>query len=141
MSTTDVKSFFEAVNSDKALAERLAAADKAFGEKHKGEEKNEATRLAAAEEIIIPIAKEAGYNFTINDMVAFEAANAHSEEEEIDDGELAQVAGGIDGGFTLCSGFGIGLGGIADYDSDRVNVCWIIGSGGVSGCFIKGGSL
>ena len=140
MSTTNVKAFFEALNSDKALAEKLAAADKAFGEKHAGEEKNEATRLAAAEEIIIPIAKEAGFNFTVNDVVEFEKSNLRGEDEEIDDMELAQVAGGVCGaGFTICFKVGVGVG--ANVGEGEMNTCWALGYGGVSGCVVKGGSV
>jgi len=140
----NVKAFFEKLNQDKTLAEKLAVADKAFGEKHKGEEKNEATRLAAAEEIIIPVAKEAGFNFTVDDMVAFEASNLPDEDEEIDDGELAQVAGGNGAkgvGFTLCFKVGIGIGGSVDTTNGEVNECCLFGVGGLSGCAYFGGSL
>ena len=141
MSTASVKAFFEALNSNRDLVEKLAAADKAFGEKHKSEEKNETTRLAAAEEIIIPVAKEAGFNFTINDLVAFEAANAPNEDEEIDDGELAQVAGGTGdwgAGISYCMSM-IGMGVGCQSGDNGTTVCAAIGIGSGTGiCLVKG---
>ena len=81
MSVEQVKAFVAKVKEDQALAKKLKDAEAAYkGDKEAG--------VAA---VVIPIAAEAGFKFTVEDYkAAFEA------EGEASENELDAVAGGGD---------------------------------------------
>ena len=83
MSVKQVKAFFDKVNSDEELAQKLKDAQAAF----KGDTSDKDAAIAA---VVIPVAKSAGFNFTVAD---FNAAFDNSEGEASAD-ELENVAGG-----------------------------------------------
>jgi len=96
MALEQVKAFFDAVAESKEIQEKLNAADKAYqGEKDK---------TTVVEAILLPIAKEAGYDFTAEDVLAFEQSTAAKNVELADD-ELEAVAGGE---WVFCLPYGIG---------------------------------
>ena len=84
MSVKQVKAFFDKVKSDEALAQKLKDAQDAFN----GDTSDKDADIAA---VVIPVAKSAGFNFTVED---FNAAFDNSEGEASDD-ELDAIAGGI----------------------------------------------
>ncbi len=91
MAKEKVAKFFEQLAADKALAEKLAAADKAYAEQHQGEQADEAAEKAAVGAIVLPLAKEAGFDFTAEELFAY------VQEElagEVSDDEMANAAGG-----------------------------------------------
>ena len=87
MSIEQVKAFMAKVKEDEALGKKLADAQAAY----KGDKEG------AVAAVIIPVAKEAGFNFTVDD---FKAAFDNGEGEASED-ELEAVAGGYD-----CTGVG-----------------------------------
>ena len=91
MAKEKVAKFLEQLAADKALAEKLAAADKAYAEQHQGEQADEAAEKAAVGAIVLPLAKEAGFDFTAEELFAY------VQEElagEVSDDEMANAAGG-----------------------------------------------
>ena len=83
MSVEQVKAFFDKIRSDESLAQKLKDADAFKGDKSDKE--------AAVAAIVIPIAAEAGFNFTVDD---FKAA---FDSEKLSEDELKAVAGGGQG--------------------------------------------
>ena len=83
MSVKQVKTFFAKVKEDSELAQKLKDAEAAF----KGDTSDKDAAVAA---VVIPVAKSAGFNFTVAD---FNAAFDNSEGEASAD-ELDAVAGG-----------------------------------------------
>ena len=82
MSLDQIKAFFQKANEDEALAQKLKDAQAAF----KGDISDKAAAFAA---VIIPVAAEAGFNFTVEDFKA-----AFDDEGEASTDELHAVAGG-----------------------------------------------
>jgi len=83
MSVEQVKAFLAKVKEDSALAQKLKDAQAAYT----GDKSDKAAAIAA---VVIPVAAEAGFNFTVDD---FKAAYYNSEDEVSED-ELNAVAGG-----------------------------------------------
>ena len=105
MAQETAKKFMDQLAGDKALQEKLAAALNAFAG-------NKSDEKAVFETVLAPIAKEAGFDFSYEDMLA--ASNASGE---LSDDELDQVAGG-----AHCFGLGFGK-------SDDATCCNVIGAG------------
>ena len=87
MSVEQVKAFFAKVNEDEALAQQLKDAQAAYT----GDTSDKDTAIAAT---VIPIAAQAGFNFTAED---FKAAFDTNEEGEASEDELNAVAGALVG--------------------------------------------
>ena len=83
MSVKQVKAFFAKVKEDPALAQKLKDAQYAY----KG---NTSDKVAEFAEIVIPVAAEAGFTFTVED---FKSAY-YNNEGEASENELDAVAGG-----------------------------------------------
>lgn len=83
MSVEQAKAFFDKVKEDEALAQKLKDAQDAY----KGDKSDKEATFAA---VVIPVAKSAGFNFTVED---FKEAFGSGEGEASDD-ELDKVAGG-----------------------------------------------
>ena len=83
MSVEQAKAFFAKVKEDSELAQKLKDAQAAY----KGDTSDKEATFAA---IVIPVAKSAGFNFTVEE---FKAAFGSGEGEASDD-ELDKVAGG-----------------------------------------------
>ena len=84
MSVEQVKAFFQKVKEDSELAQKLKDAEASY----KGDTSDNEATFAA---VVIPVAKSAGFNFTVAD---FKAAFGSGEGEASED-ELEAVAGGI----------------------------------------------
>ena len=95
MALEAVKAFYEEVAKNGALQKKIAAADAAYA----GDAEDKA---AAAAAILLPIAKEAGFDFTAEELLGFE--NAAVSEGEFTEDELEAVAGGA--AFCFFIGFG-----------------------------------
>ena len=114
MAKENVKAFFEALTQEETLQQALKAKELAYtGVKE--------DREAVVKEVLIPVAKEAGYAFTLEEMKAFE--KGMYPEGELGEDELESVAGGLTWG--ICVMFGIGGG----------DMCYV---GGGTACFIAG---
>ena len=99
MSVAQVKAFIAKVKEDSELAQKLKDAQAAYT----GDKSDKDAAVAA---IVIPIAAEAGFNFTVEDFkAAFEA-----EEGEASEDELEAVAGG---GCSILSG-------VRDFFCDKI---------------------
>ena len=83
MSVEQVKAFMSKVKEDSALAQKIKDAQAAY----KGDTSDKEAAIAA---VVIPIAAEAGFKFTVED---FKAASDKGEGEASED-ELDAVAGG-----------------------------------------------
>ncbi len=83
MSMEQVKAFFAKVNEDEALAQKLKDAQEAYT----GDKSDKDAAIAA---VFIPIAAQAGFNFTVEDFKAV----FDNEEGEVSEDELTAVAGG-----------------------------------------------
>ncbi len=94
MMNNNVKLFLGKIHSDEALYARLVEESKAYtGEK---------TDEAVWDSIMAPIAKETGYDITLEDYKAY--VNEIKESEELSEDEMQAVAGGA----TLCIFVGFG---------------------------------
>ena len=83
MSVEQAKAFFDKLKDDAALAQKLKDAQDAY----KGDTSD---KEAAFKAVVIPVAKSAGFAFTVDD---YKAAFDSGEGEASDD-ELDAVAGG-----------------------------------------------
>ena len=95
MAIENVKAFYEALETDTELQAKVNAADQA----HNGDAADEAAAIA---DILLPIAKEAGFDFTVEELLEFE--NAAAPEGEFTEDELEAVAGG----YAICFFIGFG---------------------------------
>ena len=83
MSVEQAKAFFAKVKSDEALAQKLKDAQAAYT----GDKEDKDAAFAA---VVIPVAKSAGFTFTVADVkAAFDNGEGEASEEELD-----AVAGG-----------------------------------------------
>ena len=94
MAKENVKKFLEELSTNKELQEKFMEAQKGYEAEGKGEEE-------IFEDIVLPIAKEAGFEFTVSEyhIVQREAM----AEKGISEEELENVSGG---GFCFLIGFG-----------------------------------
>ena len=146
----NVKKFFEALKTDKALAEKLKEAGKAY----EGKEISEQERIDAIERELLPVIKAAGYDVTLAELEAFGQSQMPAKSELSDD-ELEAVAGGSGacgcikagggGGKTVdeenfgCACIGYGQGGDAKTEHWLCK-CVTLGTGGDehNNCFLLG---
>lgn len=86
MSVEQVKAFLAKVKEDSSLSQKLKDAQAAYT----GDTSDKDATIAA---VVIPVAAQAGFNFTVAD---FNAAidNSEVEEGEVSEDELNAVAGG-----------------------------------------------
>ena len=83
MSLDQIEAFLAKVKDDEALAQKLKNAQAAYT----GDISDKAAAVAA---VIIPVAAEAGFNFTVEDFKATFEAEGEASGEELD-----AVAGGV----------------------------------------------
>ena len=135
MAKENVGKFYEKLAQDAALAEKLNALDKDFAEKNGASTDDAAMREKAVEAIIIPLAKEVGLPFTLEELKEYE--QEQMKEMNLSEDELDQVAGGKrkyhgpaannSKGGALCAFLGVGFG-----KTER--------KGTTAYCFLLGGS-
>jgi predicted ribosomally synthesized peptide with nif11-like leader len=110
MAKQDVLGFYEKLQSDVALQEKIKAAEKSYTGDKEDKEK-------IVKDILLSVAKEAGFDISLDDIKEYEASL--TKEGEVNDSDLQQVAGGTIG---FCVIYGVGSG----------------GHSGVAGCFLCG---
>ena len=137
MAKENVGKFYEKLAQDAALAEKLNALDKDFAEKNGASAEDAAMREKAVAAIVIPLAKEVGLPFTLEELKEYE--QEQMKNMTLSEDELEQVAGGRkkrpkfgDGGGrtgagAYCAFLGVGFG-----KTTR--------KGNTAYCFLLGGS-
>ena len=135
MAKANVGKFYDKLAQDAALAEKLNEMDKDFAEKNGTSVDDAAMREKAVEAIIIPLAKEVGLPFTLEELKEYEQEQL--KEMNLSEDELDQVAGGKrkyhgpaannSKGGALCAFLGVGFG-----KTER--------KGTTAYCFLLGGS-
>ena len=136
MAKENVGKFYDKLAQDAALAEKLNALDKDFAEKNGASSDDAAMREKAVETIIIPLAKEVGLPFTLDELKAYEQEQV--KNMALSEDELEQVAGGrkkqqksgkgtTTGAGAYCAFLGVGFG-----KTER--------KGNTAYCFLLGGS-
>ena len=123
MAKENIKAFFEAQSQDEAIQKALKEKELAYT----GAKEN---REAVVKEVLLPVAEEAGYAFTLDELKEFE--KEAQAERELDEAELESVAGGATWG--VCIFVGVGWGGweVDDGMGCRVlgvTVCIAVGAG------------
>ena len=99
MATENIKAFFEALSKDEALQQALKEKELAYtGAKE--------DREAVMEAIVLPVAREAGYDFTLEELNELE--KCMQAEGELAEEELESVAGGMVWGVCFFIGLGAG---------------------------------
>ena len=137
MAKENVGKFYDKLAQDAALAEKLNALDKKFADTNEGSADDIAFREKAVAAIVIPLAKEVGLPFTLEELKEYEQEQL--KEMNLSEDELEQVAGGRkkrpkdgDGGGrtgagAYCAFLGVGFG-----KTER--------KGNTAYCFLLGGS-
>ena len=136
MAKANVGKFYEKLAQDAALAEKLNALDKDFAEKNEGSADDAAMREKAVAAVVIPLAKEAGLSFTLEELKEYE--QEQMKNMTLSEDELDQVAGGRKkqqksgksdrtGAGAYCAFLGVGFG-----KTER--------KGNTAYCFLLGGS-
>ena len=94
MAKENVGKFYEKLAEDAALAEKLNTLDKAFAEKNEApaDDADPAFREKAAEAIVLPLAREIGLPFTIEELKEYEQERL--KKMNLPENGLEQVAGG-----------------------------------------------
>ena len=92
MAKENVGKFYEKLQEDAALAEKLNALDKDFAEKNEGSADDIAFREKAVAAIVIPLAKEVGLPFTLEELKEYEQDLL--KKMNLPENGLEQVAGG-----------------------------------------------
>ena len=135
MAKANVEKFYEKLAQDAALAEKLNALDKDFAEKNGASADDAAMREKAVEAVIIPLAKEAGLPFTLEELKEYEQEQL--KEMNLSEDELDQVAGGRgkprpeDKGKpsykAACAIVGVGIGVVKDKKRKNTAACFLLG--------------
>ena len=133
MAKENVGKFYDKLAQDAALAEKLNALDKDFAEKNGTSADDAAMREKAVEAIIIPLAKEVGLPFTLEELKEYEQEQL--KEMNLSEDELDQVAGGSGGkrskgleprgGLNACAYLGVGFG--KTKKNGKYAICFILG--------------
>ena len=130
MAKENVKKFYEEISKNKELQEKLVKAEKSYtGDKD--------DKQAAVEAFLLPIAKEAGYDFTAEELkevereLAGEKGISEEELENVSGGKKAAgccIIGGANGGAAIaCAYYGIGATGTGG--GVGFALCWHVGIG------------
>ena len=114
MAKANAAKFYEKLQNDAALAEKLNEMDKDFVEKNGTSAEDAAMREKAAEAIILPLAQEVGLPFTLDELKEYEQEQLKGLN--LSEDELEQVAGGVPkntnsrNGVNACAYIGVGFG-------------------------------
>ena len=142
MSVESVKNFYEKIANDKDFQKKL---DELQNKATEGLELPLAQdkKEEIIKDVIIPFAKEQGFDFSIEDIKEFE----QSIIEQLDEEQLENLnagilhgGGGIGGQICFITGFGLGfIAGIDDDDHGVGALCVVVGFGiGIAICFFIG---
>ena len=120
MAKENVKAFFEALSKDEALQQALKEKEVAYtGMKE--------DRAAIVKEVLLPVAEEAGYAFTLEELKEFESSM--QAEGELAEDELEAIAAG--GVKTWGACMVVGVAGGTSCIVLGVGICLIAGAGAV----------
>ena len=132
MAKENVGKFYEKFAQDAALAEKLNALAKDFAEKNGTSADDAAMCEKAVDVIIIPLAKEVGLPFTLEELKEYE--QDQMKTMTLSEDELDQVAGGK---FKLrnnpprckaaCAIVGVGIGVVKDKKRKNTAACILLG--------------
>jgi len=125
----DVKKFMDLMSSDEALQQKIRAA----AENYAGDQSQE----SAFQDVIAPIAEEAGFRFTWEDLQEYTERQSGADMGLSED-ELDQVAAGSGIGASACIGFGIGLAFFIDEEGSGGGCIGIGFGNGAEACAVKG---
>ena len=130
MSVENVGKFYEAVSQDKAMQQKFID----LSRKYKSDTVDEARVDSIVEQDVVPLAKQMGYEFTLDDLRAYgEQARQLHQGAELSEEEMKAVAGGIFG-CIIC-------GGGDKYETDGRGGCIFIGTDSTGNmCIIFGDS-
>jgi predicted ribosomally synthesized peptide with nif11-like leader len=91
MSTENVKKFYEAVSQDESLKQKFVE----LSQKYQGQQMDEAKMKSITEEEVLPMAKQIGYSFTMDDLKEFgEEMKRANMNCELSEEEMEAVTGG-----------------------------------------------
>lgn len=90
MSKENVKLFYEALAGNRDLQEKVKKA----GEKYAGQEMDKETTDSILQNELLPLAKGAGFEFTLDELMEFAQASCRGEKGSLTDDELDAVVGG-----------------------------------------------
>ena len=114
MAKANAAKFYEKLQNDAALAEKLNEMDKKFVDTNEGSADDIAMREKAVEAIILPLAQEVGLPFTLDELKEYEQEQLKGLN--LSEDELEQVAGGVPkntnsrNGVNACAYIGVGFG-------------------------------
>ena len=91
MSVENVKKFYEAVSQDEALKQKFVE----LSQKYQGQPMDEAKGMSLMEQEVLPLAKQVGYSFSIDDLKTYEVEMQQAKMNcELSDEEMEAVTGG-----------------------------------------------
>ena len=121
MSVENAKKFYEAVSQDETMKQKFVE----LSQKYQGQQMDEAKMKLITEEEVLPMAKQIGYSFTMDDLKAYgEEMQQAKMNRELSDSELEAVSGGQ----MFCVIGGGGDGGVCvGYGESPHGVCFVFG--------------
>jgi len=137
MAKENVGKLYDKLAQDAALAEKLNALDKKFADTNEGSADDIAFREKAVAAIVIPLAKEVGLPFTLEELKEYEQEQL--KEMNLSEDELDQVAGGRTEprgrhgddkkGYSsaACAIVGVGIGVVKDGKRKNTAACFVLG--------------
>jgi hypothetical protein len=90
MSQENVRLFFEALSKDKALQAGFAAVNQVY----QGQKPTMTQKDQVIQQELIPLAKKAGFDFTLAELKDYISARQQAATHELSDDEIAVVSGG-----------------------------------------------
>jgi len=92
MSVENVKKFYEAVSQDEAMKQKFVK----LSQKYQGQPMDEAKAYTIMEQEGLPMAKQMGYSFSMDDLKAYgEELKQADMKRELNDEEMQAVTGGV----------------------------------------------
>ena len=119
MSVENVKKFYEVLTKDEALKQKFMDLSK----KHQGKPMDEAKAMELAELEYLPLAKQMGFEFTLDDLRSYsDQVKQGCQGAELNEEEMKAVAGGV----FVC--VFIGAGDKTDFTSRPIAFCVLVGA-------------
>lgn len=122
MSQENVKGYFDALGKNKELLEKISALNK----KYEGAELSPAQLDLALERELLPLAKEFGFEFTLEEYKAYAKEMNAPKTGKLEDDELDAVSGGTGGCGCIAAGGG------ADPDNSGAGCACILSGVGIN---------
>lgn len=93
MSKENVKLFYQALAKDPALQQKF----KTISRKYEGQKTNQAQADMILQKELLPLAKQAGYKFTLAELKNYARETSGPSIHELSEDELRAVSGGFGG--------------------------------------------